>query len=121
MTQKADKWARDKLLRAEIRTRPDRCGLECSCFPTPQDVKMSPGERVRFGWTGDYDRIWAMCGMCSIVSVSDPTFRHLREFRDLLDALFRKMVHLPGQHKKTQVWATEQLLEVPNIYQGLIP
>lgn len=117
MTQKQD----NKWLRAEIRHRPQKCAPDCMCVPDPQFVELHPGERVQFGWTRGYDKIWATCGGRSIVSVSSPTFMHLRKFRDLLDALFRKMVHLPKQHKKTQMWATEQLLEVPDIYGGLIP
>lgn len=102
------------------------CGSKgCTCMPSPHDIKLRPGERVAFGSRttvsdGIYE-IWIRHKRKQIVFAHRPTKKAIRGFRNLLDALYRKTIHVPGQDDKTRLWAAEKLLDLPDLFRRLFP
>lgn len=98
------------------------CGARgCTCLPDPRDIQLSPGERIIFGSKlrvdgfSNHEDFWIRCGSRNIVELERPSRDAIEGLRKLLDALYRKTIHVPNQDEETRLWAVEKLMEVPNL------
>lgn len=98
------------------------CGVGgCLCLPNPRDIELSPGERIVFGrklsvdGLNSFEDMWIRGKERSIANLHRPTRKTLNGLRKLLDALYRKTIHVSGQDEETRLWAVEKLMDVPNL------